>query len=115
MGRHDEDEGLVWQSAEITPQDMAAAGFTPSSTTRIRFTALDGGFNNIVEAGVDGVQIIRRGCPSPGDVNVDGTVNLTDLTQVLLFWGPCPGCPADLDGDDIVNLTDLTEVLLNWG
>ena len=56
-------------------------------------------------------------CPQPcrADVNGDGSVNVEDLTDVILNWGKCPGCPADVNGDGIVNVQDLTEVILNWG
>ena len=51
-----------------------------------------------------------------GDVNGDGTVNVQDLTAVILAWGDCSGdCPADINGDGTVNVTDLTLVNTNWG
>ena len=56
-----------------------------------------------------------KGLPIPGDVNGDGIVNIADLVEVLLNWGPCQDCPADLNGDDVVDVLDLVEVLLNWG
>lgn len=55
----------------------------------------------------------------PGDVNVDGTVNVMDLLAVINAWGPCPpqpsGCPADLNNDGGVNVADLLDVINNWG
>jgi hypothetical protein len=59
----------------------------------------------------------------PGDP--DGDVGFADLTQTLIFWGPCspdpPGCPGDYptppstppDGD--VGFNDLTQLLINYG
>lgn len=53
-------------------------------------------------------------CPS--DVTGDGTVNVEDLVEVILQWGPCgTACSADINGDDIVNVEDLVEVILAWG
>ena len=55
----------------------------------------------------------------PGDVNVDGMVNVSDLLGVINEWGACPlqpsGCPADLNDDGFVNVADLLEVINNWG
>ena len=51
-----------------------------------------------------------------GDVTGDETVDVQDLVEVLLSWGPCPPeCPADLDGSGTVDVVDLVEVLLRWG
>ncbi len=53
----------------------------------------------------------------PGDANFDGHVDILDLLEIIVTWGPCPGprrCPADLNGDDVVDTDDLLIVLLNW-
>ncbi|HWB19123.1 MAG TPA: dockerin type I repeat-containing protein [Phycisphaerales bacterium] len=49
-----------------------------------------------------------------GDVNGDGHVNIDDLTQIILQWGPCSFCPADVNADNVVNIDDLTQVILDW-
>lgn len=55
----------------------------------------------------------------PGDINGDGTVNVTDLLAVITSWGRCPAapatCPADANQDGIVNVGDLLMVITNWG
>lgn len=52
---------------------------------------------------------------TPGDVNGDGVVNVTDLLAVIAAWGACEGsCECDLDGDGHVGVTDLLIVLENW-
>jgi hypothetical protein len=55
------------------------------------------------------------GCP--GDVDGCGSVDVQDLTTVILEWGPCPPgpCPADITGDGMVGVDDLIIVILNWG
>ncbi|MDG2030609.1 MAG: dockerin type I domain-containing protein [Phycisphaerales bacterium] len=55
--------------------------------------------------------------PCIGDINGDGIVNGSDLSQVLGFWGPCSNetCPADLNGDGSVTGADLSIILGYWG
>lgn len=56
-------------------------------------------------------------CPAEciADLDGDGQVNAADLAQLLVSWGPCPGCPADLNSDDAVNAADLAMLLGAWG
>lgn len=53
----------------------------------------------------------------PGDLNNDNTVDLTDLTQMLLNYGAPAGLYAhgDLNCDQRVDLTDLGWLLSNFG
>lgn len=56
----------------------------------------------------------------PGDVNGDGTVNISDLLEVINEWGPCPSpppslCTCDLDSSAAVEINDLLLVINNWG
>jgi hypothetical protein len=52
----------------------------------------------------------------PGDANLDGTVNINDLSKVLtnydksgMFWAD-----GDFDGNGTVNIDDLSKVLTNY-
>ena len=69
-------------------------------------------FNWVTELSVEVAEL-----PCTGDINGDGVVNGSDLSQVLGFWGTCltKDCPPDFNGDGIVNGADLTIVLSNWG
>jgi hypothetical protein len=51
----------------------------------------------------------------PGDLDGNGAVDVQDLVDLILSWGPCAGCAADLDGDDAVGVTDLVALILAWG
>lgn len=53
-----------------------------------------------------------------GDLNDDGTVNVSDMLLLLGDWGECPRgdqCPADLNDDGSINVSDLLLLLGNWG
>lgn len=57
---------------------------------------------------------------TPGDVNGDGFVDLTDLSLLLSAFGECAGDPAynadaDFDGSGCIELGDLTILLGNFG
>lgn len=55
-------------------------------------------------------------CDCAGDVTGDGTVDVEDLVQVILDWGPCGDpCPSDTDGNGFVDVEDLVAVILGWG
>ena len=56
--------------------------------------------------------------PCTADTNGDGTVNVLDLTTVILHWGciaPPGTCLGDANRDGVVNVSDLVEVILHWG
>jgi hypothetical protein len=89
----------------------------PTDQFRIRFTASDTDPQSVVEAAVDGVQLLSVDCGVLGDLDGDGTVGVKDLLILLGAWGPCADCddcPADLDGDCIVGVKDLLILLGNW-
>ena len=61
----------------------------------------------------DGPFSIEQG--SSADVNGDGTVDVSDLTQVIIDWGACMNaCAADVNGDGAVDVVDLIAVILAW-
>lgn len=53
--------------------------------------------------------------PCDADVDCDGNRGVTDLLELLGFWGPCAGCRADIDGDGVVGVVDLLMLLGQWG
>jgi probable HAF family extracellular repeat protein len=55
---------------------------------------------------------------SPGDANLDGKVDINDLTIVLANYGHSTGMrwtTGDFTGDGTVDINDLTIVLANYG
>ncbi len=53
--------------------------------------------------------------PCPYDANLDSTVDVQDLLEVLALWGTDPGGPPDFDGNGNVGVEDLLSVLGAWG
>jgi hypothetical protein len=120
VAAHNTGGGTSWRSHVIFPADLQAAGVTPSATTKVRFTAVDGEPQSIVEAGVDAFHLDQVECALiPGDLDGDGVVGIIDFLALLAAWGPCPpacppSCPADLDGDCEVGIVDFLTLLENW-
>jgi len=49
------------------------------------------------------------------DFDQDGVVAGSDLAEVLVRWGACPGCAADINRDGFVDGSDLASLLIVWG
>lgn len=53
--------------------------------------------------------------PCMGDLNFDGTVNLSDVALIFSAWAGGIITGADLNGDGFVNVLDLFVLLSHWG
>jgi V8-like Glu-specific endopeptidase len=62
VATHAANNGTVWTSNEISTSAITSAGLSFTSNMRVRFTANDGGTASIVEAGVDGIAVVRSVC-----------------------------------------------------
>jgi hypothetical protein len=88
---------------------------TPTATVRIRFTTADPGNNSTTEAAIDNFRIEEIFCDVPGDLDVNGLVNLADHA----LWTDCMNGPdvaypigcaaADLQVDNDVDLADFAD------
>jgi hypothetical protein len=124
-----DDGGSTWEDLEVVGpsgpevdggwfrKEFLVADFVDlTDQFRIRFLASDLGGGSIVEAGVDGVELTFIDCTSiPEDLNGDGSVDVSDLLQLLAAWGPCEECPEDIDGSGAVDVSDLLALLAAWG
>lgn len=94
----------------------------PTPTLRIRFLACDLGPASLIEAAVDALLIESRTCTQPpvgceGDADMSGSVDLDDLTYIVLRLGAvAPNDEgADVDGSGVVDLDDITYTVLRFG
>jgi|SaaInlV_165m_DNA_2_1040747.scaffolds.fasta_scaffold07481_2 hypothetical protein len=134
------DEGLTWVEVEEVgrgdPEALGgwyknsfwiAEGTSPSGTVMLRFHVGDTGFGNVVEAGVDLIEIFNLSCsttpPPPvendfirGDCNIDGNRDLSDAIQMLeVMFGNAGSFQCedacDMDDGGQVNLGDVIQIL----
>lgn len=94
------DDGQSWLPLQTIPADGSTNAWVrfefelvgliePTSQMRVRFVADDAGSGSVVEAAVDELSLVVRGCP------------------------PAP-CPADFDGQDGVQVGDIFAFLAAW-
>jgi hypothetical protein len=61
----------------------------------------------------------RRDAVRFADVTGDGAIDIDDLVQLILDWGPCPidpgCCVSDVDLNGAVDIDDVVKVVLNFG
>ena len=76
-----------------------------------------GGFASPPVFNLNQVTLVIDATPAlPGDANVDGTVDINDLTVVLTNYGrPVQWTRATSTGDGTVDINDLTQVLTYYG
>jgi hypothetical protein len=71
---------------------------------------------NCVPCGHGGVDLSATFIPvCSGDINGDGVVSSSDLSELFGAWGSTGTNPADLDLDGYVGNADLALLLGNWG
>ena len=129
--------GLVFYGAEITYPDRI--GFNGSGVlAQIEFKILNkGGQSDLsfVGIGIDtfllsdslndiwfmpvNAQYSYSGSGIPGDVNMDGTVNMRDIALLVILFNTRPSSPnwnpnADVNSDGIVNMRDIAVALVHF-
>jgi hypothetical protein len=89
--------------------DIASSGLSSVSFVRIR---------NPINA-KDAIEIDAVSDVSPrlpGDVDLDGVVNIDDLVELITAWGATTpgGPPADFDGNHLIDIDDLVTLITHW-
>lgn len=105
-----------WVRVEFRLADVAPG----AATIRVRFSATDNPNNSVVEAGVDDVVITDFECQStatPGDMNCDGVVSVSDIAGFVLaltdpagYSAQYPSCDinnADVSQDGQISVSDI--------
>ena len=54
-------------------------------------------------------------CSCEGDINGDGSVDVTDFVHLINEWGDCIDCLSDLNADGVVNVQDILVIVVKWG
>jgi hypothetical protein len=129
--------GLVFYGAEITYPDRI--GFNGSGVlAQVEFKILnkDGQSDlSFVGIGIDtfllsdslsdiwfmpiNAQYSYSGSVIPGDVNMDGTVNMRDIAILIILFNTTPSSPnwnpnADINSDGIINMRDIAIALTHF-
>ncbi len=85
-------------------------GLTATTTYTYTLVALDAAGNTSGAANLSASTQTAK----TGDLNGDGSVNITDLSIFLTYWGTS-NSTADINHDGTVNITDLSILLTYWG
>jgi hypothetical protein len=100
---------LYGSSGGGTPIDIAETGLPEISFVRISVNA-----NSKLSPEIDGLADVTA--QIIGDVNMNGTVDVTDLLALIESFGPLAigGPLADFNGDLYVDVQDLLALIGNW-
>lgn len=123
LARHETSNGRKWLTNTVSRAAIEAAGIKLGSAIYVRFVAADKGGGNIVEAGIDDLQIDGPVCNPHGpktlrgDMDCDGGVNFNDVDPFVLaltgqdgYESQFPDCNfenGDINQDGSVDFADI--------
>lgn len=97
------------ESGDATSESFSYVN-TGGDTTLLLETVLSTGTRNAYTLTIGVAPTVCQ-----GDLDADGEVTGSDISLLLLDFGPCAGCPSDLDGDGVTGGSDLSLMLLGFG
>jgi hypothetical protein len=116
--------GLVASSQTLSPGAFAVAVGSGEYHLRLRDDSPSPAFDEYWLAGVTIVGLnvdvgdleVDSMVNAPGDITIDGVVDVTDLAVLASRWQqPGVRIQGDLSGDGAVDVTDLAILAANWG
>ncbi len=115
------DDAAIWQNGLITDLNTKYAGILPAGFTLNNATAIDN-YGDIAGWGTDASGNANQAFVIinprlPGDANLDGKVDVNDLTIVLSHFGQTgtTWTQGEFTGSGTVDVNDLTIVLAHYG
>ncbi|MHC4990866.1 MAG: FG-GAP repeat protein [Planctomycetota bacterium] len=104
------------QIARIAASDAAEGDNFGKVVAIDGYLSLVGAWRNADEGEDTGSAYLFDDCSDcPSDISGDDHVNVDDLVELLLAWGPCGDCAADVNEDGMVDIDDLLSAILAWG
>lgn len=91
------------------PVDLVSTGL--ASISFVRITVSEG---SELSPEIDGISDVAP--QLPGDVDMNGVVDVSDLLIAVANFGPMPlgGPLADFNGDFVIDVSDLLTIIGNW-
>ncbi len=130
VATHATNGGLDWRTHVVTPGALAAAGLSPSSTFRVRFTINDSNPQSVVEGGVDAFFVGVPTAPvsvdwnannipdeCEPDANSNGVLDYKEIAQNMgldLNRNIVPDAVEDCDNDGATDLVELDQSHNIW-
>jgi hypothetical protein len=107
----------TWETADLNGIAVENFLVAPYSLIDVIIDSTDGGIagTGYFEDSFIYFDLVDDQPACPADTDGSGTVDVDDLTNVILDWGNCCSSGGDIDGDGDADVDDMTEVILGWG
>ncbi|HEX7456604.1 MAG TPA: dockerin type I domain-containing protein, partial [Candidatus Nanoarchaeia archaeon] len=107
---------ISWTSTNATSCSVSPTGWTGVSGSKStgRLTTKKTYTLSCLGEGGSASDLVAITVAKLGDLNLDGRINIRDLSILLSRWGST-NATADINGDGRVNIRDLSVLLSRWG
>ena len=118
VAKYDPDGTLLWTRQFGTPEIDVAEGIAASGSDVLYVCGPTDGDLGGVNEGFSDAFCVRMTAAVPGDLDLDGDVDIEDLSMLAANWDEAGGMTwqdGDLDFDGDVDIEDLSLLAANWG